>query len=196
MIGAIILLMPISLWTNHMKTKILLGSKLLKLNNCRDEDWRVYYRDQDIDSVIRDMDDKTIRRCFYVNALFEEMTISDFMQKKYIHHSPYKALALYQLSKGFHENISDYPLQFNILKHKEAWIETLKSYINSEETEKFAFKKNYLSKKFYHLLYQYYMIVEDTHWISKEAKEKVQKIHDLEMPSSYFYELRDLINSL
>jgi hypothetical protein len=40
------------------------------------------------------------------------------------------------------------------------------------------------------------MIKENTHWISEPAKELVQKIHDLEMPSSYFYELKDLINSL
>jgi hypothetical protein len=40
------------------------------------------------------------------------------------------------------------------------------------------------------------MIKENTHQISDEAKINVQKIHDLEMPSSYFYELRELINSL
>ena len=40
------------------------------------------------------------------------------------------------------------------------------------------------------------MIKENTHWISEEAKAEVQKIHDLEVSSSYFYELRDLINSL
>jgi hypothetical protein len=40
------------------------------------------------------------------------------------------------------------------------------------------------------------MIKENTHQISDEAKINVQKIHDLEMPSSYFYELKDLINSL
>ena len=40
------------------------------------------------------------------------------------------------------------------------------------------------------------MIMENAHWISNEAKANVQKIHDLEMPSSYFYELRDLINNL
>jgi hypothetical protein len=53
-----------------------------------------------------------------------------------------------------------------------------------------------LPKQFYQLLYQYYMIKENTHWISEEAKAEVQKIHDLEMPSSYFEELRALINSL
>mgnify|MGYP006988383097 CR=1 FL=1 len=68
--------------------------------------------------------------------------------------------------------------------------------MNAEKTEEWAFKTNILPKQFYHILYQYYMIIENTHWISDSAKVDVQKIHDLEMPSSYFYELRDLINSL
>jgi hypothetical protein len=56
--------------------------------------------------------------------------------------------------------------------------------------------KDILPKWFYHLAYQYNMIIEDTHWISDEAKVDVQKIHDFEMPSSYFYELREKINNL
>jgi hypothetical protein len=40
------------------------------------------------------------------------------------------------------------------------------------------------------------MVLENAHFISDEAKVDVQKIHDLEMPSNYFYELRDKINRL
>jgi hypothetical protein len=40
------------------------------------------------------------------------------------------------------------------------------------------------------------MISRNTHWISGLEKAVVQKIHDLEMPSSYFYELKELINTL
>ena len=72
----------------------------------------------------------------------------------------------------------------------------LKAFINSPAAEKLAKKNEILSKPFYHILYQYYMIIENAHWISDEAKANVQKIHDLEVPSSYFYELRDLINNL
>ena len=40
------------------------------------------------------------------------------------------------------------------------------------------------------------MITEGVHFISEAAMVDVQKIHDLEMPSSYFYTIRDLINGL
>ena len=108
----------------------------------------------------------------------------------------YKATALFQLSNGFHSE-EDYPFkEFNILNHKEAWANQLKSYMSLPETEFFALKEKLLPKRFYYIEYQYYMIKENVHFISDEAKINVQKIHDLEMPSSYFYELRDLINSL
>ena len=55
---------------------------------------------------------------------------------------------------------------------------------------------SHLPKQFYHLVYQYYMLQENTHYISAQGFSIVQKIHDFEMPASYFYELRDLINAL
>ena len=101
------------------------------------------------------------------------------------------------MSEGFHCNESNFPIKFNILQHKDRWIACLKSYMNLERTEKLVLQeKRGLSKKFYHILYQYYMIKENTHFISEEAKNHVQKIHDLNMPSSYFYELKELINQL
>jgi hypothetical protein len=103
---------------------------------------------------------------------------------------------MYQISVGFHDD-ENYPFkEFNILEHKEVWIKWLKAYMNAEDTETWATTKDVLPKQFYHILYQYYMITENVHFISDEAKVDVQKIHDLEMPSSYFYELRDKINSL
>jgi hypothetical protein len=108
----------------------------------------------------------------------------------------FKALFLFQLSAPF-INDTDYPFNdFNIMEHKEVWVKWLKAYMNDETTEQRANKTDILPKTFYHILYQYNMITENVHFISDEAKVDVQKIHDLEMPSSYFYKLRDLINSL
>ena len=72
----------------------------------------------------------------------------------------------------------------------------LKAYINSEQANNLVLDVEVLPKVFYHLLYQYYMIKENTHWISDEAKKEVQKIHDLEVPAEYFEHLKELINSL
>ena len=122
--------------------------------------------------------------------------ITRFIEGKNNADDGFKALYLYQLSAPFIED-ANYPFNhFNILDHKNVWIDQLKGYINLEKTEQFAVKSEVLPKHFYHLLYQYYMLTEDVHFISAEAKAEVQKIHDLEVPSSYFYELRERINNL
>ena len=164
----------------------LFGSKMLKLDNPRDEDWLTF-----VDAPRGTPMERNQRR-----IEFSQLIIKTFIEGRNEPTDSYKALFLYQLSKGF-QNCEDYPLNdFNILEHKTVWIEQLKNYMNLDATVEFATNRDYLPKKFYHILYQYNMIVEDVHFISDAAKVNVQKIHDLEMPSSYFYELRDLINSL
>lgn len=163
---------------------ILLGSKMLRMNNYRDEDWLTF-----VDIPPEEKKNGEISIPFLLNL------IHSFVEGKNVPGDASKALYLYQISEGFHTS-DDYPISFNILEHKNVWIQCLKSYMNSERTEKSIENRDILLKKFYHILYQYHMIIEDTHWISDEARVNVQKIHDLEMPSSYFYELRELINSL
>lgn len=169
-----------------MKYKYMLGSKMLKLKNARDEDWVSFVESEG----------KDITEIGYRSLPCERTILKHFINGKNIKPDHYKAVILYQLSAGFIDD-AEYPFKdFNILEHKEVWKQWLKAYINEEKNETWATKTDILPKQFYHLLYQYNMIVEDTHWISDEAKADVQKIHDLEMPSSYFYELRGLINQL
>lgn len=166
--------------------KILFGSKMLKLTNNRDEDWLTF-----IDERASEAREKGCQSIpFYQNL------IKAFIEGKNIKINRFNALYLYQLSAPFMD-VADYPFSsFNILEHKEVWKRWLKCYVNSKAIEKRVVVGDILPKTCYHLLYQYRMILEDTHYISDEAKAEVQKIHDLKMPSSYFYELRDLINSL
>ena len=167
-------------------SKYLFGSKMLKLNNCRDEDWLTFV----------DEDTKTAREMRCMSIPFYQTIINHFIRGKNIKSNPFNALYLFQLSAPFIE-AEDYPFaDFNIFDHKGVWVEWLKAYMNAPEIEQYAFSLGTLHKTFYHILYQYHMIVEDTHWISDEAKASVQKIHDYKMPSSYFYELREKINSL
>lgn len=165
-----------------MEYKILYGSKMLKLKNPRDEDL-----------IVLQYKDPTGK---HLDVLLTNEIIQSFIQgKSYVNDHP-RACRLYQNSCDFHEE-EDYPFEyFNILFHKRPWISFLKANINSPEQEQYIGTKQILPKRYYHILYQYYMIKENTHWISEEGRAIVQKIHDLEMPSSYFYELRDLINSL
>ena len=170
------------------KYQYLFGSKMLKLDNPRDEDWIAFVDTPRNEPLDKDEHQHRIN--------FEMRRIRSFIQGQNEPTDSYKALIFYQLSSGFQED-PDYIFGFfDILKHKKVWADHLKNYMSLESTEKFAHTYENLHKKFYHILYQYYMITEDTHFISDEAKAKVQKIHDLEMPNSYFYELRELINSL
>ena len=164
----------------------LFGSKMLRLNNCRDEDWLTF-----VDKRASEITERGQR-----SVPFYKTIVNNFVNGRNAEADPFKALYIYQMSAPFH-NDNDYPFNdFNILEHKTVWINCLKSYMNSEEIEQKAIAEGILPKVFYHILYQYNMINEDTVWISDEAKVNVQKIHDLEMSSSYFYELRDLINGL
>lgn len=168
-----------------MEYKCLYGSKMLKLDNCSDEDW----------VFLVDNSRKYVNGIATMNYPFYNRLVGSFTKGRNADGDPYKALFLYQLSKGFHDD-PEYPFDFNVLEYKPILAKCLQTYINLPRLEQEAMRTANLSKKFYHLLYQYYMITEDTHFISDEARANVQKIHDLEMPSSYFYELRELINGL
>lgn len=169
-----------------MKYKYVLGSKLLKLANSRDTD----------EITFVDKPSWEVRESGKRSIPFLKKIIDSFINGKNTIKDPFKSLHLYQQSALFFED-ANYPFKdFNILEHKRVWIDQLKGYINYASTEERALKNETLPKNFYHILYQYYMITENVHFISESAKAEVQKIHDLEMPSSYFYELRDLINTL
>ena len=156
--------------------KYLYGSKMLKLDNNRDEDW-ITFIDEDTNAARE-------KKCQSIP--FYRLILDYFIRENNITNNLYHALYLYQLSNGFRADV-DYPFSnFNVLDHTAVWAEWLKAYMNDEGTETFALKTEILPKGFYHLLYQYYMIKENVHWISDEAKTQVQKIHDLEMPSSSF----------
>lgn len=171
-----------------MTNKYLLGSKMLKLNDARDEDWIEFVdlKQSEITNICAQRSIPAFRRML---ARFGEGKYSTYSS------TPHIIRTLYQLSREFHD--SNFPFNdFSIFENKQEWIACLKRYMSASENEEYALKNDILPKDFYHILYQYNMIIEDTVWISGKAKVNVQKIHDLEMPSSYFYELRDLINSL
>ena len=155
--------------------KYLVGSQMLKLANFRDSD-------------LIELGDYS--KAFIVKAL------PNFIAKNICPGDAFFGRHLFQYSNEFHIGHKEYPYKdFNIFDYKETWISCLKSYIAFLDLN---LNKNttHLPKHLWNALYQYYMIKENTHWISEEAKAEVQKIHDLEMPTSYFEELKALINSL
>ena len=168
------------------KYTYLVGSKMLGLQNCHDEDWLTFIDEKS--SIARESGCHSIS--FYKNI------IRQFKEGQIIHFDYFKALFIYQLSSGFFDDEGYIFKDFNILEHQVVWKKWLKAYVNSEAISNRILKDSRIQKWCYHLLYQYYMIKENTHRLSEEAMSEVQKIHDLERPSSSFEELKALINSL
>ena len=94
-----------------MNNKFLFGSKMLRLNNCRDEDWIIFSND-----MVEQYDHKS--PCHHINIQHEKKIIDNFKTNNIISNSVYQALFLYQMSEGFHCNESNFPIKFNILQHK------------------------------------------------------------------------------
>ena len=164
--------------------KYLVGSKMLKLDNCRDTDY-MYIKEE---NEVSDEKGRTVR--------FQNFIIESFIRTKDIKSDPCKSWLLYQVTTGFHEE-DDYPFKFDIRDYKDQWIKHLQAYLNDADVERrYTERGEILPKEMYHFEYQYHMILENKLWLDGEAKDVVQKIHDLEMPVSYFYELRDKINAL
>lgn len=145
---------------------------MLKLKNCKDID---YIPNSKIPSITAILNEYTQGNNHPLDA--------------------YKTLYLYQLSNGFHNEESYDFKDFNIFNYKTIWIQQLQNHFAILNLQQIA-QLQVLPKFFYHYLYQYYMIIENTHYISNGAKEPVQKIHDLQMPGEYVYELSNLIYSL
>lgn len=158
-------------------SKYLIGSKLLLLDNCRDEDW-----------ITLSEGSKKLR--------IHEKMIENFMKGKNYPGDSYKGRVLYQLSNGFYADSAEAPFpHFNILEHKENWIQCIKSRFAFYDIDTIA-QLEILPKYFYHFIYQYYMIKENTHYISEEGKSIVQKVHDLEKPGYFIYIINDMIKEL
>ena len=173
-----------------MINQFLFGSRLLKLDNCRDYDY-VHF---DTDEVVRIEGEHHINHnSYHVESVFRNIRDS---KTKLLSNNFIIINYFYQFSKCFHPE-PDYPLQCDIRNIKEGWITLLKRHINDSEAEKrYTENTDILRKNFYHIAYQYFMIVDNAIYLEGEHKQIVQKIHDKEMPVAYFQELKQLINAL
>ena len=173
-----------------MNDTYLVGSRLLMLDNCRDTDY-IYF-----DGIKQ----SSGNNCCYIkmNLPHVELILSQMG-------NPAKTLRsfnfpvcnyYYQFSSCFQPD--DFPIKWDIRDNKEAWKTLLKQHIsNQKAVDKYINPSEGLCKKpLYNIAYQYFMIVDDAVWLSGEHKQIVQKIHDLEMPSDYFYELKEKILAL
>lgn len=103
-----------------------------------------------------------------------------YLYKKSKFMSEQMALYLYQYSNELHPE-SNVRL-FSLLECKEQWKEALFCFVKTlpELTE------STIPKKYYNIVYQYYIIQNNSFNLREEQMENVQKIHDSEMPTSFW----------
>jgi hypothetical protein len=171
-----------------MNKTYLVGSKLLRLDNCGDTDY-VYFD--------KGLDFSPAPNYHYIQYSAKEL---DFILKLF-KSRPNNCLDfisyLFQFSSCFHPE-SDYPVTWNVFEDKKAWVKAL----NVLMTDKGSYEKfidadaGVLKKEFYNVAYQYYMIIESSPWLSKHNLDIVQKIHDRKMDINYFNFLKKKIAEL
>ena len=93
--------------------KFLFGSKMLKLQNNRDEDWIQF-----VDKMGKEIVNSEERSIPFYKTTIQHFVIGERFMKDHL----YNAGHLYQLSSGF-DHGEDYPFNnFNILQHKSIWL--------------------------------------------------------------------------
>lgn len=172
--------------------KFQVGSSLLGLNNCHDNDF----------IVIVEGDVET-----YKQQYFDEkdtfMRSKENLDSTMLFQLPFNRKTIrwyivnYQLDKDIIKQ--DFPIEYHILDRRYDYIRML-NWILDNKACNFS-KCKYLndgncSKMIYHIAYLIFILENNSTTITAEQKEIVQKIHDLQMPQSYLDELEEIIRSL
>lgn len=172
--------------------KYLVGSKLLGLSNCKDEDYitltdgnenvntRKYIDNKDV--VVRSV--QNVDNCMNFKLPLNETTARYYIVN-------------YQMDKDIIGQ--DFPLNYHILDRRSDYINLL-NWIVDNEACNFVKTKNmnhgHCSKLIYHIAYLTFILENNSTSLTAEQKETVQQIHDRAMPMEYLDELEQLIHIL
>lgn len=170
----------------------VVGSSLLNLKNCHDVD-RIYFADSPVPTLPTQTGDYFCKNLDFIKLILAK---SDHPEKFAKDFNRPVCGHFFQYSRGFHPE-PEYPIEWDIMEHKQGWKQILKNHITHEEAEEYYILENGICRKtLYNIAYQYYMLLDDTIWVTGEHLDIVQKIHDRQMPAEYFYELREQILAL
>lgn len=181
-----------------MNKEYLVGSKLLNLENATDLDYFVF--DESKDDFILTTDANTHIDYFYSS--------SNVLNKYFNFEEDYKtslhAVRIYSILYQYDIDIigQEFPITFHVLTHKTEYIEYLK-YLANNNLSIFNVvcrnrKTNFVSchKNTYHIAYLTYILKNNSTTLTIEQKQKIQTIHDKQMPLSYLDELKAEIMAL
>jgi len=177
--------------------KYQLGSKLLNLDNTRDNDF-VILVDGDRDTNYRSKEDGD---CFCMSKAYLDKFIN--FEEEF----DYKTIAIYIVLYQYDKDIigQNFPIEYHILDRKNDFIRLLKfirenKLLNLDTEIKISTKENrkfYICSKIqYHIVYNLFIIKNNSVNLTAEQKAIIQKIHDRQMPAEYINTIIQEIDAL
>ncbi len=172
--------------------KYLVGSKLLGLSNCHDEDY-ITLVDGNEDVNVRkyiDYKDVVVRSVQNVDKCMNfELPLNENTARYYI--------VNYQMDKEIIGQ--NFPLEYRILDRRSDYVSLLNWIVDNKACNFIKLKNmnhGHCSKLIYHIAYLTFILENNSTSLTAEQKETVQQIHDRAMPMEYLDELAEKIRNL
>ena len=163
--------------------KFLVGSKLVGLDNAKDNDI----------VVLNDEDGRTDIHYITEASLNERMTFK----------LPQNARAALTYMYNYQYDIDiikqDFPYVYHILDMRNKYIEVLNWIVDNQAlgfNRRVDYNNGHLAKHMYHVAYTTFIMLNNSVELTSEQKDIVQKIHDKQMPRGYLDELENIIRAL
>lgn len=167
----------------------IIGSKLLNLDNTKDNDVLVISSKYEYNRFKVNGNDCLFRS---EQNIKDHLSFNVFMPEAYS-----KLIYNYQLDADIIGQ--DFPIEYHLLDYKDKVIELL-NYIVDNKLLNFnpliSVRRNNCSKLVYHIAYNTFIIQNNSTMITEEQKAIIQKLHNGEMPRAYLSELKAIIKRL
>jgi hypothetical protein len=169
-------------------SKYLIGSKLLGLDNNKDNDYLIISDEYDYKRKYENGEDVLYRS-------------TENMQKFMMFDVDMKTNAgLLLLNYQLDKNIigQNFPIEYNLLDYRSQLIELLNMIVEYKllNFSKRISSKGHCSKRLYHIAYNIFIIQNNSPIITEEQKAIIQKLHDRQMSITYIDELSEMIANL
>lgn len=166
-----------------------IGSKLLNLNNTKDNDILIISTEHDYKRVKVNGKD-----CVYRS---EEHIKKHIFFENEIYNSFRIMLLNYQLDQDIIGQ--NFPIEYHILDHREKVIELLNHIVDNKLLNcdpRITNDKGCCSKLLYHIVYNIFILQNNSIVLSEEQQTIIQTIHDGLMPISYIDDIQIMLKEL
>lgn len=180
-----------------MDKKFLVGSKQLGLSNDNsDMDYVILKNDLEVNHKVEHDKETNIDLFIYKTQFLKDLMNFNV---PYINS---KNIILYKILYQYDIGIinQDFPIEYHVLDHIEQWKEFLLYVLESKVLVFCVYIKQnnklYCAKDTYHIAYLTYILKNNSTTLTAEQKQKIQTIHDKQMPLEFLDELKAEIMAL